>query len=88
MKRTLRKVRAIVRRSAITKWLITFLLTGAGLLAIMVMGGESDPATTTFEEALMIRIYAAGVLAVDVLLWKIAYKQHLLMADFYEKERA
>ena len=78
----------IVRRSAITKWLITFLLVSAGLLAIMVMGGESDPATMTFEESLIVRLYAAGVLAVDILLWKIAYKHHLLMADLYEKERA
>lgn len=79
-------MRATVRRSIVTKWIITNLLIGAGLLAFLVLAGESDP-ETSFSEILPVKLYAIGVMAVDVLLWKVAYREHLLIGDIYKKER-
>lgn len=88
MKRTFRKFRAVIRRSPVTKFMITFSLTGAGMLAFMVMAGETDPETMSFIESLKIRACAAIVMIIDILLFKIAYKNHLLTNDIYRELRA
>jgi len=88
MKRTLRKIRAVIRRSSATKFMITFLLTGAGVLAFMVIAGETDPETMSFAEALKIKAWAATVMIIDILLFKIAYKNRLLTNDIYRELRA
>lgn len=88
MKRTFRKIRAVIRRSPVTKFMITFLLTGAGILAFMVMAGETDPETMSFVESLKIRACAATVMIADIVLFKIAYKNHLLTNDIYREMKA
>ena len=86
MKRTFRKFRAAILRSPITKGLITFLLSGAGILSFLVMAGEYDPDTMTTIEAMTIKAYAAVVMIIDVILFKIAYRNRLLTSDVYEKD--
>lgn len=88
MKRTFRKIRAVIRRSPVTKFMITFLLTGAGMLAFLVIAGEADPETMSFAEALRIKAWAATVMIIDILLFKIAYKNRLLTNDIYRELRA
>ena len=66
MKRTFRKFRAVIRRSSLTKGLITFFLTGAGILSFLVMAGESDPDTMTTAEVLIVKAYAAVVMIIDI----------------------
>lgn len=88
MKRTFRKFRAVIRRSPVTKFMITFLLTGAGMLAFMVMAGETDPETMSFVESLRIRAYAGMIMIIDILLFKIAYKNHLLTNEVYRELKA
>ena len=88
MKRTFRKFRAVIRRSALTKGLITFLLAGAGILSFLVMAGESDPDTMTTAEVLTVKAYAAVVMIIDIILFKIAYKNHLLTNEIYRELRA
>lgn len=88
MKRTFRKIREVIRRSPVTKFMITFLLTGAGILAFLVMAGETDPETMSFVESLKIRACAAIVMIIDILLFKIAYRNHLLTNDIYREIRA
>lgn len=88
MKRTFRKFRAVIRRSPLTKGLITFLLTGAGILSFLVMAGESDPETMPTIEALTVKAYAAVVMIIDVILFKIAYRNRLLTNEVYRELKA
>ncbi len=88
MKRTFRKFRAVIRRSSLTKGLITFLLTGAGILSFLVMAGESDPDTMPTIEALTVKAYAAVVMIIDVILFKIAYRNRLLTNEVYRELKA
>lgn len=88
MKRTSRKFRAVIRRSSLTKGLITFLLTGAGILSFLVMAGESDPDTMPTIEALTVKAYAAVVMIIDVILFKIAYRNRLLTNEVYRELKA
>lgn len=88
MKRTFRKFRAVIRRSALTKGLITFLLTGAGILSFLVMAGESDPDTMPTIEALTVKAYAAVVMIIDIILFKIAYRNRLLTNEVYRELKA
>lgn len=87
MKRTFRKIRAVIRRSSVTKFIVTSLLTGAGILAFLVMIGESDPESTSFAESMVMRAYAAGVLFIDYMLFKVAYRMRLLTNELYQELR-
>lgn len=88
MKRTLRKIAAVIRRSPVTKFIVTSLLTTAGLLAFFVLAGEPTDELSSFEEVAKLKLYAAAILGVDILMFKIAYKLRLLPRDLYEKEEA
>ena len=76
-------MRAVIRRSALTKGLITYLLAGAGILSFLVLAGESDPAAS-MTEVLTAKAYAALVMIMDIVLFRAAYRSRLLIDEAYE----
>ena len=86
MKRlNLRKIRVVLRRSPITKAIITALLLLPAIPILVVL--VSEPVDDVITSEYMATKFVSLILfAAEILLTNVAYKQHLLIDSIYHED--